>query len=56
MQAIVFTPTLMPTSMPLFAPSAQNPFTLAMAQDAPFTGMESGNSVEMARRRRRRRR
>lgn len=53
MQAIVFNAPA-PVSVPLFAPSGANPFTLAMAQDLPFDG--AVQSVEMARRRRRRRR
>lgn len=57
MQAIVFTPASVPSTMPSFgnAPMSLNPFTLSMAQDAPFSGMEQGGTVEMARRRRRRR-
>lgn len=53
MQAIVFNAPAAP-SMPLFSPSAQNPFTLRVAQDLPFDG--TVQTVEMARRRRRRRR
>ena len=58
MQAIVFNGAQMPATMtPMFAPSGANPFTMKMAQDAPFTDMEQAEpeTVGMNRKRRRRR-